>query len=61
MLTSVDFNHNAPLETNVIDDVVSNRLLTFELETGETASSKMFPQRRFSIGWLMAHRFCEFQ
>jgi len=43
MLTSVDFNHQVVLKTDEIDDVVFNRLLTFEFESGEAPRPQLPP------------------
>jgi len=61
MLASVDFNYQPLLKANEIDNVMFNRLLTFEFETGKAPRSQLLPQRGFRIGGMAAHHFGELE
>jgi hypothetical protein len=57
MLTTIDFNNEAHLQTDKIDDVCSNQMLTLEFETIESPVLDLPPESLFGLGRLMSHAF----
>ncbi len=49
MLAAIDFNDYIPFETDKINNVPTNRLLSPEFHPVKSLASNMFPQKSFCI------------
>jgi len=55
MLAAVNFDNDAMVETNKVNDEAINRYLATELETGESAIAQQSPHSGFRFGWRATH------
>src|SRR5260370_27453522 len=59
VLAAIDLDDHALFEANEIENKALKWDLPAEFEEREPSVAKQSPHRRFSVGWFMAHLFCE--
>jgi len=59
VLATVDFNDEALLKANEVENIALKRHLPTEFEEIQTTIPQQLPHCRFSVGRLTAHLFCE--
>jgi hypothetical protein len=59
VLATVDFNDEALLKANEVENIALKRHLPTEFEEIQTTIPQQSPHCRFSLGRLTAHLFCE--